>query len=99
MRPLKYSQDQATRRSVGRVFRIITAIWISSFLIGAPIFMGLNASDNPSAETECKLYDSNFIILSSVLSFYIPCFVLMILYYKILKVTRPSRPFIMDIYV
>jgi len=43
---------------------------------------------DPTAESapECKLYDANFIIYSSVASFYIPCVVIILLYYRIMKV-------------
>ena len=36
------------------------------------------------------MYDSDFIIYSSVVSFYIPCFVILLLYWRIMKVKLPT---------
>ena len=35
--------------------------------------------------TECKFYNPDFIILSSLASFYIPCVILLVVNYKIIK--------------
>ncbi len=82
--PMKYSQEQQSSDHT-RVIRIIAFIWVVSSLLGLPIVMGYNASADPE-ETECKLYDANFIIYSSIASFYIPCFVILLFYYRIMKV-------------
>ncbi|XP_059096643.1 D(2) dopamine receptor A-like [Tigriopus californicus] len=81
--PLKYCQKQQTNDH-GMVIKAIVAIWIVSISLGFPIFLGMNYPDNPS-ETECILYDANFIIFSSTASFFIPCFVILLFYYKIMK--------------
>ncbi len=85
--PLKYSQEQQSNDH-GRVIRAITFIWVVSILVGLPILLGFNASDEPGASLECKFYDANFIIVSSVASFYIPCCIILVLYYKIMKVRK-----------
>eukprot|EP00095_Tigriopus_kingsejongensis_P003985 snap_masked-scaffold141_size315519-processed-gene-1.6 protein:Tk03985 transcript:snap_masked-scaffold141_size315519-processed-gene-1.6-mRNA-1 annotation:"GF20567" len=81
--PLKYSQKQQTNDH-GRVIKAIVVIWMISMGLGCPIFFGLNAPNSPE-ETECILYDANFIIFSSTASFFIPCFVILLFYYKIMK--------------
>ena len=35
--------------------------------------------------TECKFYNPDFIILSSLASFYVPCVILLVVNYKIIK--------------
>ncbi len=87
--PMKYSQEQQSNDHT-RVFRTIGFIWAVSSLLGLPIVMGYNASADPE-ETECKLYDANFIIYSSIASFYIPCFVILLFYYRIMKVPNKKN--------
>ncbi len=36
-------------------------------------------------QPECKFYNSDFIIVSSLASFYIPCVIILVLYYKIMR--------------
>ena len=38
-----------------------------------------------SQMAECKFYNPDFILLSSLASFYIPCVILLVLNYKIIK--------------
>lgn len=82
---MKYSQEQQSNDH-GRVLRAIFTIWFVSIMVGLPIVLGLNASPNPELETQCKFHNATFIIISSVASFYIPCSIILILYYRIMKV-------------
>ena len=45
-----------------------------------------NIPPEPSEPLICAFYNSDFIIWSSLGSFYIPCFVMVTLYYRIIKV-------------
>jgi ATP/ADP translocase len=66
----------------------IFMVWVVASGLGTPILLGLNASTagvQVAKMTECKFYNSDFIILSSLASFYIPCVIILVLYYKIMK--------------
>lgn len=49
-----------------------------------PIMLGANTSPERTPEL-CIFYNSDFIIYSSLWSFYVPCLIMVILYYKIFK--------------
>jgi dopamine D2-like receptor len=82
-RPIKY----ATYKSNNRVKWTIAIVWIISVTIGSPIVLGLNTSPERTPEL-CIFYNSDFIIYSSLGSFYIPCVLMVVLYYKIFKAIR-----------
>lgn len=62
----------------------IAIVWIISVTIGLPIVLGLNTSPERTPEL-CIFYNSDFIIYSSLGSFYIPCVLMVFLYYRIFK--------------
>ncbi|GFS58131.1 dopamine D2-like receptor [Trichonephila inaurata madagascariensis] len=78
--PIKYSKHRNNKR----VFLTIAIVWIVSAAIGSPIVLGLNTSPERIPQL-CVFYNSDFIIYSSLSSFYIPCIVMVFLYYKIFK--------------
>lgn len=78
--PIKYSKHKNNKR----VFLTIAVVWVVSAAIGSPIVLGLNTSPERIANL-CVFYNSDFIIYSSLSSFYIPCIVMIYLYYKIFK--------------
>ena len=82
-RPIKY----ATYKSNNRVKWTIAIVWIISVAIGSPIVLGLNTSPERTPEL-CIFYNSDFIIYSSLGSFYIPCVLMVLLYYRIFKAIR-----------
>ena len=82
-RPIKY----AKHKSNNRVALTIGIVWIISLGIGSPIVFGLNTSPERIPEL-CIFYNSDFIIYSSLGSFYIPCCLMVFLYYKIFKAIR-----------
>ncbi|XP_043944569.1 D(4) dopamine receptor-like [Protopterus annectens] len=74
--PLKYNRNQCS----GRQLILITATWILSFGVASPVIFGLN--NVPSRDPKiCKLEDDNFIVYSSICSFFVPCPVMLLLYY------------------
>uniref|UniRef100_T1JR78 G-protein coupled receptors family 1 profile domain-containing protein n=1 Tax=Tetranychus urticae TaxID=32264 RepID=T1JR78_TETUR len=79
-RPIRY----AKHKSKTRVSLTIAIVWIVSAAIGSPIVFGLNTSAERRPEL-CIFYNSDFIFLSSLGSFYIPCVLMVFLYYKIFK--------------
>ena len=68
-RPIKY----ATYKSNNRVKWTIAIVWVISVTIGSPIVLGLNTSPERTPEL-CIFYNSDFIIYSSLGSFYIPAY-------------------------
>lgn len=81
--PIKYAKHKQSKR----VPFTIVLVWAISAAIGIPIATGLNKVEGRN-EQLCVLYHSDFIIYSSISSFYIPCIIMVILYYKIFKVIR-----------
>lgn len=64
----------------------IALVWVISAAIGSPIVLGLNNTPDRQADL-CLFYNSDFIIYSSLSSFYIPCIIMVFLYYNIFKVS------------
>nr|KAG5692555.1 hypothetical protein BaRGS_024115 [Batillaria attramentaria] len=81
--PIKYAKHKNSKR----VYIMIALTWIISVAIAAPIPLGVNYSDNRS-HGECLFYNADFIIYSSMGSFYIPSIIMIFLYWKIYRVIR-----------
>ena len=89
--PILYSQH---RHNPLPAYFTIAACWASSCTIGLPIMFGLNhrPHTNMTEPTHldepviCAFYNPDFIIWSSLGSFYIPCLVMIVLYSRIFKV-------------
>lgn len=65
----------------------ICAVWLISCAVGAPIILGLNTSAERKS-THCMLYNSTFIFWSSLTSFYVPCIIMIGLYWRIFSAIR-----------
>lgn len=78
--PIFYSKHKNDKR----VIITIILVWIASASVGLPIILGANTSPERLPEL-CIFYNSDFIIYSSLWSFYVPCLIMVILYYKIFK--------------
>ncbi|KAG5886398.1 hypothetical protein JTB14_025573 [Gonioctena quinquepunctata] len=81
--PIKYAKHKNTRR----VWLTIALVWVISAAIGSPIVLGLNNTPDRIADA-CLFYNSDFLIYSSLSSFYIPCIIMVFLYYSIFKALR-----------
>ncbi len=81
--PIRYAKHKQGGK---RVHIMIGLTWIISFAIAAPIALGMNYTDS-RAETPklCIFYNSEFLICSSLGSFYIPCIIMIFLYYRIFR--------------
>ncbi|THD19016.1 D(2) dopamine receptor [Fasciola hepatica] len=77
-KPIVYSRHNNNFR----VSLTIALAWILSFVIALPIACGLNHVAQRH-ETVCVLYNPEYIITSSIGSFYIPCIIMIILYYRV----------------
>ncbi|XP_059483114.1 dopamine D2-like receptor isoform X2 [Neocloeon triangulifer] len=81
--PIKYAKHKNERR----VWLTIGLVWVISAAIGSPIVLGLNNTPDRLPDL-CVFYNSDFIIYSSLSSFYIPCIIMVFLYYNIFKALR-----------
>uniref|UniRef100_A0A3B4A323 G-protein coupled receptors family 1 profile domain-containing protein n=2 Tax=Periophthalmus magnuspinnatus TaxID=409849 RepID=A0A3B4A323_9GOBI len=74
--PLKYNRNQFSVRQLA----LITATWVLSLGVASPVIFGLNQvpGRDPSV---CKLEDDRFVVYSSICSFFVPCPVMLFLYY------------------
>lgn len=80
--PIKYAKHRNSRR----VCLTIVVVWAISAAIGAPIVLGLNNTPDRDPSL-CMFYNTDFIVYSSLISFYIPCIIMVFLYYNIFKVS------------
>ncbi|XP_056311024.1 dopamine receptor D4 related sequence [Danio aesculapii] len=74
--PLKYNRNQFSVRQLA----LITATWVLSLGVASPVIFGLNQVPNRNPHV-CKLEDNQFVVYSSVCSFFVPCPVMLFLYY------------------
>lgn len=81
--PLKYNRNQFSIRQLV----LITATWVLSLGVASPVIFGLNQvpGRDPSV---CKLEDEWFVVYSSVCSFFVPCPVMLFLYYWMFRGLR-----------
>lgn len=76
MVPLKYNRNQFSIRQLA----LITATWVLSLGVASPVIFGLNQVPNRNPHV-CKLEDNQFVVYSSICSFFVPCPVMLLLYY------------------
>ncbi|KAJ8667035.1 hypothetical protein QAD02_008697, partial [Eretmocerus hayati] len=82
-RPIEYARHRNNRR----VWLTIMLVWFVSAAIGSPIVLGLNNTPDRLPDL-CLFYHTDFIIYSSLSSFYIPCLTMVFLYYRIFRTLR-----------
>ena len=87
-RPISYARQKTSRR----VYVMIAAPWVVSLAISSPIALGLNRTarraDTPRL---CTFYNSDFLIYSSMASFYVPTIVMIVLYWRVYLTIRLRR--------
>ncbi|KAJ8381874.1 hypothetical protein SKAU_G00026520 [Synaphobranchus kaupii] len=81
--PLKYNRNQFSLRQLV----LIAATWVLSFVVASPVIFGLNQVPGRDASV-CKLEDDNFVVYSSICSFFVPCPVMLLLYYWMFRGLR-----------
>eukprot|EP00058_Branchiostoma_floridae_P010357 XP_002595845.1 hypothetical protein BRAFLDRAFT_61026 [Branchiostoma floridae] len=80
--PVRYSKHKSNTR----LAITITLVWTLSFVICAPLLFGSNYPAKGERTPEmCGIFNNNYMIYSSMCSFFIPCTAMLVLYYKILK--------------
>uniref|UniRef100_A0A8C5I9V8 Dopamine receptor D2 n=1 Tax=Junco hyemalis TaxID=40217 RepID=A0A8C5I9V8_JUNHY len=77
--PMLYNTRYSSKR---RVTVMIAVVWVLSFAISCPLLFGLNNTD----EKECIIGNPAFVVYSSIVSFYVPFMVTLLVY------VFPSQP-------
>jgi len=80
--PIRYAKHKNSRRT----YVMLALTWFTSVLVSLPIAVGINYTDR-RAETPnlCTFYNAEFLIYSSMMSFYIPSVVIVLLYWRIFR--------------
>ncbi|XP_007424637.1 D(2) dopamine receptor isoform X1 [Python bivittatus] len=82
--PMLYNTRYSSKR---RVTVMIAVVWILSFAISCPLMFGLNNTD----KNECIIANPAFVVYSSIVSFYVPFIVTLLVYVQIYIVLRKRR--------
>ncbi|XP_061420167.1 D(4) dopamine receptor-like isoform X1 [Lethenteron reissneri] len=69
---------------------LIGATWVLSLGVASPVIFGLNDVERRDPAV-CRLESSSFVLYSSVCSFFVPCPIMLALYYWILRGLRRWR--------
>uniref|UniRef100_A0A3Q3AAQ8 D(3) dopamine receptor n=1 Tax=Kryptolebias marmoratus TaxID=37003 RepID=A0A3Q3AAQ8_KRYMA len=77
-----------THRSRKRVFAMIATVWVLAFAVSCPLLFGFNTTDDPRV---CSISNPDFVIYSSVVSFYLPFIVTLLVYIRIYVFLRMRR--------
>uniref|UniRef100_A0A4W5JTD0 Dopamine receptor D4a n=1 Tax=Hucho hucho TaxID=62062 RepID=A0A4W5JTD0_9TELE len=73
--PLNYNRKHVDQRQIF----LLSATWILALAVASPVMFGVQ--NVPQRDpTECKLEDDNYVVYSSVCSFFIPCPIMLLLY-------------------
>ncbi|KAF0877232.1 DRD3 protein, partial [Crocuta crocuta] len=85
--PVHY-QHGTGQSSCRRVALMITTVWVLAFAVSCPLLFGFNTTGDP---TVCSISNPDFVIYSSVVSFYLPFVVTVLVYARIYVVLRQRR--------
>uniref|UniRef100_A0A8C8S4S1 Dopamine receptor D2 n=1 Tax=Pelusios castaneus TaxID=367368 RepID=A0A8C8S4S1_9SAUR len=82
--PMLYNTRYSSKR---RVTVMISVVWVLSFAISCPLLFGLNNTD----KNECIIANPAFVVYSSIVSFYVPFIVTLLVYVQIYIVLQKRR--------
>ncbi|XP_034614499.1 D(3) dopamine receptor [Trachemys scripta elegans] len=85
--PVQY-QYGTGKSSCRRVSIMIVMVWMLAFAVSCPLLFGFNTTGDPSV---CSISNPDFVIYSSVVSFYLPFVVTLLLYVRIYFVLRQRQ--------
>jgi len=84
--PIRYSKQKGSSRAY---LALIALTWVISVAVSSPIAFGMNYTEQRRLTPNlCTFYNSDFLIYSSMASFYIPCIVMLVLYCKMFRSIR-----------
>ncbi|XP_074784066.1 D(3) dopamine receptor [Athene noctua] len=87
VKPVQY-QYSTGQSSCRRVSLMIVVVWMLAFAVSCPLLFGFNTTADPSV---CSISNPSFIIYSSLVSFYLPFMVTLLLYVRIYLVLRQRQ--------
>ncbi|KAF1620837.1 UNVERIFIED_CONTAM: D(3) dopamine receptor, partial [Eudyptes pachyrhynchus] len=87
VKPVQY-QYSTGQNSCRRVSLMIVIVWMLAFAVSCPLLFGFNTTGDPSV---CSISNPIFIIYSSLVSFYLPFMVTLLLYVRIYLVLRQRQ--------
>ncbi|XP_061739885.1 D(3) dopamine receptor isoform X2 [Nerophis ophidion] len=83
--PVLYNTTHGSRT---RVLAMIATVWVLAFAVSCPLLFGFNTTDDPRV---CAISNPDFVIYSSVVSFYLPFVVTLLVYLRIYVFLRTRR--------
>ncbi|ROI37054.1 D(4) dopamine receptor [Anabarilius grahami] len=81
--PLAYNRKHVDQRQIV----LLSATWILALAVASPVMFGINNVPNRD-HSECKLEDNNYVVYSSVCSFFVPCPIMLLLYFGMFRGLR-----------
>ncbi|XP_040899294.1 dopamine receptor D4b [Toxotes jaculatrix] len=78
--PLNYNRRHVDHRQL----ILLSATWLLALAVASPVMFGINNVPNRDPR-ECKLEDNNYVVYSSVCSFFIPCPIMVLLYFGVFR--------------
>ncbi|NXV28947.1 DRD3 protein, partial [Rissa tridactyla] len=87
VKPVQY-QYSTGQSSCRRVSLMIVIVWMLAFAVSCPLLFGFNTTGDPSV---CSISNPSFIIYSSLVSFYLPFMVTLLLYVRIYLVLKQRQ--------
>lgn len=78
--PLNYNRKHVDQRQVV----LLSATWLLALAVASPVIFGINNVPDRDPST-CKLEDNNYVVYSSVCSFFIPCPIMVLLYFGVFR--------------
>ncbi|XP_026778336.3 dopamine receptor D2b [Pangasianodon hypophthalmus] len=85
--PLLYNTRYSSKR---RVTVMISVVWVLSFAISCPLLFGLNNTATRD-DAVCEIANPAFVVYSSIMSFYVPFIITLLVYVQIYVVLRKRR--------
>ncbi|XP_068601244.1 dopamine receptor D2a [Brachionichthys hirsutus] len=85
--PMLYNTRYSSKR---RVTVMISVVWVLSFAISCPLLFGLNNTATRD-ESLCVIANPAFVVYSSIVSFYVPFIITLLVYVQIYVVLRKRR--------
>ncbi|KAG9351478.1 hypothetical protein JZ751_022728 [Albula glossodonta] len=85
--PMLYNTRYSSKR---RVTVMITVVWVLSFAISSPLLFGLNNTDTRD-DSLCIIANPAFVVYSSIVSFYVPFIITLLVYVQIYVVLQKRR--------
>ncbi|KAM9861107.1 D(4) dopamine receptor-like [Aulostomus maculatus] len=78
--PLNYNRRHVDHRQL----ILLSATWLLALAVASPVIFGINNVPDRDPR-ECKLEDNNYVVYSSVCSFFIPCPIMVLLYFGVFR--------------